>query len=70
MRAKINVTPLNLLCSDEDEIARMLINAGAKVNSKNHKEATPMIIAAVKGHISVLRILANHSDIELSAQVM
>ena len=55
--------------SDEDEIAKMLIDAGAKVNSKNHKDATPMIIAAVKGHTSVLRILANHPDIELSAQV-
>lgn len=48
----------------------MLIDGGAKVNSKNHKEATPMIIAAVKGHTSVLKILAHHPDINLADQVI
>ena len=58
------------LCySDEDEIAKMLVDAGANVNSKNHKEATPMIIAAVKGHISVLRVLADDPKIDLQCQV-
>lgn len=58
-----------VVCSDEDEIAQLLINAGANLNSKNHRDATPMIIAAVKGHTSVLRILANHPDIDLTTQV-
>lgn len=59
--------PLHLAAySDEDVIAKLLIDAGAKVNSKNHKEASPMIIAAVKGHTSVLRVLTSHPDIELT----
>ena len=58
-----------LASSDEDESAKLLIDAGANVNSKNHKGATPLIIAAVKGHYSVLRILANHPNILLCDQV-
>ena len=55
--------------SDEDETAKLLIDSGANVNSKNGKGATPLIIAAVKGHYSVLRILTNHPDIKLHEQV-
>ena len=57
-------------CSDEDEVAQLLVNANADVNSKNNKGATPLIIAAVKGHQSVLRILANHPNIKLHEQVI
>lgn len=55
--------------SDEDESAKLLIDHGANVNSTNKKGATPLIIAAVKGHYSVLRILANHPEIKLHEQV-
>lgn len=55
--------------SDEDEAAKLLIDRGAKVNATNKKGATPLIIAAVKGHYSVLRILANHPEIKLHEQV-
>jgi len=55
--------------SDEDDAAKLLIDAGASVNSKNLRGATPLIIAAVKGHYSVLRILANHPNIQLHEQV-
>lgn len=55
--------------SDEDEVAQVLISAGADVNSKNNKCATPLIIAAVKGHHSVLRVLAKHPKINLHEQV-
>ena len=55
--------------SDEDEVAALLIEAGANVNSTNNKDVTPLIIAAVKGHISVLRILVTHPAIKLSDQV-
>ena len=55
--------------SDEDEAAKLLIDHGAKVNSTNKKGATPLIIAAVKGHYSVLRILAHHPEIKLHEQV-
>ena len=58
-----------LYCSDENEAAQILINAGSKVNPKNHKEATPTMIAAIKGHTSVLRILVNHPNIQLADQV-
>ena len=57
------------LSSDEDEAAKLLIDRGANVNSTNKKGATPLIIAAVKGHHSVLRILANHPNIQLHEQV-
>jgi ankyrin repeat protein len=60
---------MDIFLSDEDEIAQLLIDAGAKVNSKNNREATPMIIAAVKGHTSVLRLLANNPNIDLTCQV-
>ena len=55
--------------SDEDEVANLLVTAKADVNSKNNKGATPLIIAAVKGHHSVLRILANHPAVRLHEQV-
>ena len=55
--------------SDEDEVAQLLIAANADVNSKNNKGATPLIIAAVKGHHSVLRILANNPNTNLQDQV-
>ena len=55
--------------SDEDEVAKLLLDRGAKINTLNGKGATPLIIAAVKGHYSVLRILANHPSIQLHEQV-
>ena len=58
-----------IVISDEDEVAQVLISANADVNSKNNKGATPLIIAAVKGHHSVLRILANHPQVKLHEQV-
>ena len=57
------------LSSDENEATQLLIDHGAEVNSTNKKGATPLIIAAVKGHYSVLRILASHPQIELHVQV-
>ena len=50
-------------------MAQLLVAANADVNAKNNKGATPLIIAAVKGHHSVLRLLANHSSINLHEQV-
>lgn len=57
------------LHSDEDEVAKLLLDAGANVNCKNQRSATPLIIAAVKGNHSVLRVLANHPGIQLHMQV-
>lgn len=39
------------------------------MNARNNKGATPIIIAAVKGNQSVLRLLANNSTIKLNEQV-
>ena len=64
-----SICPCNLSSSDEDESAKLLIDRGAKVNPTNDKGATPLIIAAIKGHQSVLRILANHPQIKLHEQV-
>ena len=55
--------------SDEDEVAQLLVAENADVNSKNNKGATALIIAAVKGHHSVLRILANHPAVNLHEPV-
>ena len=63
------MTVFCLNSSDEDEVAKLLLERGAKINTLNGKGATPLIIAAVKGHYSVLRILANHPDIRLHEQV-
>ena len=68
----LSCTPLiDIICpySDEDEATTILIDAGADVNSKNSKGASPLIIAAVKGHYSVLRKPANHPNIKLHEQV-
>ena len=58
-----------LSLSDEDEAAKILIDHGAGLNSTNKKGATPLIIAAAKGHHSVLRILANNPQTNLHMQV-
>jgi ankyrin repeat protein len=67
MSVSSDCLPVN--SSDEDEVAKLLLDHGAKINVLNGKGATPLIIAAVKGHYSVLRILANHPDIRIHEQV-
>ena len=50
-------------------MAKLLIDAKAHVNARNKRDVTPLIVAAVKGHISVLRLLVAHPEIHLSDQV-
>ena len=59
----------SFISSDEDEVAKLLLDRGAKINILNGKGVTPLIIAAIKSHYSVLRILANHPDIRIHEQV-
>ena len=47
----------------------MLIEAGANVNSRNKRDVTPLIVAGVKGHVSVVRVLVAQPNIRLSDQV-
>ena len=55
--------------SDEDEAVKVLVDAGAILNSTNSRGATPLIIAAVKGSNSVLKVLAALPNIKLHEQV-
>ena len=59
-----------IYCSDEDDVTQLLLAANADVNSKNNKGATALIIAAVKGHHSVLRVLTHHPAVNLNEQVV
>jgi ankyrin repeat protein len=42
-----------------DETVKSLIDLGAEVNGKNEKGQTPMLLAAERGHLSVIKILLN-----------
>ena len=55
--------------SDEDAAAQLLIDHGANLNSINKKGATPLIVAAIQGHQSVLRVLVSHPKTKLHQQV-
>lgn len=55
--------------SDEDEAAKLFIDHGARINSVNNKGATPLIIAAIKGHHSVLKLLVTNPQVKLHEQV-
>ena len=47
----------------------MLLDAGADVNCRDGVENTATMVAAAVGHNEVLRILANHPQVDLNAQV-
>ena len=47
----------------------MLLDAGADVNCRDGVENTAIMVAAAVGHNEVLRILANHPQVDLNAQV-
>ena len=51
------------------ECAKLLLDAGADVNSKNAKDNTPLMVAAALGHYSVLRFLIDQPNINVNAQV-
>jgi len=56
-------------CRKEAEAATVLLDAGADPNSKSHDGNTAITIAAIKGNIDVLAVLAKHPKLDLSAQV-
>lgn len=55
--------------SDEDEAAKLLCEHNANVNTKNGKGATALFIAAVKGHVSVIKVLLQQPDIDVHLEV-
>ena len=59
-----------LLSSGNIEAAKLLIDAGADVNSKNCENSVPLKLAAVAGHVGMVKYLASHPNIKLHEQVI
>lgn len=57
------------MCSNEDQIAILLIYAKANVNSRNNDDSTPLMAAAMYNHTEVLKVLVSHPDIDLNLRV-
>ena len=55
--------------SNQEQATEVLLDAGADVNCRDIMENTSLMIAAAVGHYRVLRILANHPQVDLHAQV-
>lgn len=51
------------------ECAKLLVGAGADVNSRNAKDNTPLMVAAALGHYNILKFLIAQPNIEVNAQV-
>jgi len=63
-------TRLKFTCSsNQEKAAEVLLDAGVDVNCRDAMQTTPLMIAAAVGHYRVLRILANHPQVDLHAQV-
>ncbi len=55
--------------SNKPEIAQLLLNAGANVNSHNGRGATTLSLAVFSGHYEVMKVLLLHPDINVDVQV-
>lgn len=60
---------LIFLSRNNEVAAKVLVDAGADVNSRSIKEDTPLMVAAAVGHYPVLKYLLQHPQIDLCAQV-
>ena len=60
---------LPLHFSNQEQATEVLLDAGADVNCRDGVENTAIMVAGALGHYEVLRILANHPQIDLNAQV-
>jgi ankyrin repeat protein len=55
-----NLTPLHLVCQDDDDraaVAQLLIDEGADVNVKDADGFTPLMIAIVSGNENIVKVL-------------
>ena len=52
------------------ECAKLLLGAGADVNSRNAKDNTPLMVAAALGHYNILKLFISQSNIDINAQVI
>ena len=51
-------------------MVELLAQEGADLNVRNHRQQTPLHVATVKGHLSVMRaLLTNHCHASLQASV-
>ena len=48
----------------------LLLNAGSKVNAKNNKGITPLMIAVAKGHQKVTKVFLKQPNIDPQQQVI
>ena len=56
-------------CSDQDDAAKLLLDAGADPNYKNPLGVCPLALCTAAGSYRVLRLLAMHPKIDLHNQV-
>ena len=59
-----------IFCSNQDEAAKLLLDAGADVNCKNAVGIFPLTLCTALGNYRVLRLLANHPKVNLHNQVI
>ena len=57
-------------CSDQDDAAKLLLDAGADINYKNAVGNFPLKLCTALGNYRVLRLLANHPKVNLHNQVV
>ena len=57
-------------CSDQDDAAKLLLDAGADINCKNPVGTFPLKLCTTLGNYKVLRLLANHPKVNLHNQVV
>ena len=58
-----------LPCRNQTEIARILLAAGADINSRNINNNTPLMICGAVGNYKLLKIFTEYEKLDLHAQV-
>lgn len=55
--------------SNNGMAAKILLDAGADVNSKDWNGVTPLAVAAALGHYNVMELVINHPGVRIDVQV-
>ena len=67
---KLAVNVYCIHCSNQLDPAKVLLDAGVDVNTKNRKGNTPIMVTAAVGNYKLLKFFASHPKINLHAQVL